>query len=539
MTADLQARLRDTGRLTALRRLGLLDATADEAFDRLTRLATRLLHAPVSLVSLVEGDRQVFKSCVGLPEPWTSRRETPLTHSFCQHVVASGDPLIIEDARRHPLVRDNLAISDLDVVAYAGIPLVTSDGYALGSFCVIDSRARVWTAEELAILRDLAAAAMTEIELRAATQEAQHQAREAERGRREKAALLESVTEGIFGVDPDGWCTFINTAAARMLGYASDELLGRRIHDLSHHSRADGSPYPAVACPVTRSLRSGEAVRVYDEMLWRQDGTAFPAEYSASPVVEDGRIAGAVVTFVDITERRRAAEEAGMAARQLAEQAKMLALLEERERIAMDLHDGVIQSLYGIALGLGARAYQENAENAGPAWQPVDEAIAQINRVIQQIRNYIFDLRPRSDADGGLRPGLELLAEELRVNGLIHPELDVSAGDEAALSPEIVAQVLAIAREAASNVIRHAGATAMTIRLRRSEDRLVIEMRDNGCGFDVGDPPRRGIGLRSMCERARAIGGETQILSRPGGGTDVRVELPVPERPRPSAEEGT
>ena len=537
MTAHLQERLRDTGRLTELRRLGLLDSTADEAFDRLTRLATRLLHAPVSLVSLVEGDRQFFKSCIGLPEPWTSRRETPLTHSFCQHVVASGDPLIIEDARRHPLVRDNLAIVDLDVVAYAGIPLVTSEGYALGSFCVIDSRPRVWAAEELAILRDLAAAAMTEIELRAAIQEAQHQAREAERGRREKAALLESVTEGIFGIDPDGRCTFINTAAANMLGYTSDELLGRRIHDLSHHSHADGSPYPADACPVAQSLRSREAVRTYDEILWRRDGTAFPSEYSSSPMVEDGRIAGAVVTFVDVTERRRVAEEARSASQQLAEQAKMLALLEERERIAMDLHDGVIQSLYGIALSLGARAYQENTD---PAWQPVDEAIAQINHVIQQIRNYIFDLRPRNDADGGLRPGLELLAKELRVNGLVHPELDVPAGEEAALSPEIVDQMLAIAREATYNVIRHARATAMTIRLRCNDDRLVLVMRDNGCGFDPGDPPRRGgLGLGNMSERARAIGGEARVVSRPGGGTEVRVELPVPQQPRPSAEEGT
>ena len=121
----------------------------------------------MALVSLVEQERQFFKSCVGLPEPWASRRQTPLSHSFCQHVVNAGEPLIIEDAREHPRVRDNLAIRDLDVIAYAGIPLITSAGHALGSLCAIDSEPRRWTEDEIATLRDLAASVVTEIEMRA------------------------------------------------------------------------------------------------------------------------------------------------------------------------------------------------------------------------------------------------------------------------------------------------------------------------------------------------------------------------------------
>ena len=153
-------------RLSALEQTSLLDASPDEAFDRLTRLATEILQAPISLVSLVEETRQYFKSCVGLPEPWATQRETPLTHSFCQHVVADAAPLIISDATQHPLVRDNLAIRDLGVVAYLGIPLTTSTGIVLGSFCVIDTHPRAWTKKEIALLTELAAWAMTEIELR-------------------------------------------------------------------------------------------------------------------------------------------------------------------------------------------------------------------------------------------------------------------------------------------------------------------------------------------------------------------------------------
>src|SRR5688572_18848051 len=115
--------LRESDRLAALRRTGLMDGAPEERFDRLTRLAARTLRVPVALVSLVDDSRQFFKSCVGLTEPWASMRQTPLTHSFCQHAVTTGRPLIINDAEADPLVRENLAIRDLGVVAYAGIPL--------------------------------------------------------------------------------------------------------------------------------------------------------------------------------------------------------------------------------------------------------------------------------------------------------------------------------------------------------------------------------------------------------------------------------
>jgi GAF domain-containing protein len=157
----------DPRRLRALQRSGLLGIRDDPAFDRLTRMATRVLGAPVALVSLVDRDRQVFASCLGLPEPWATRGETPLSHSFCQHAVDAREPLVVEDAREHPLLRTNLAIRDLGVVAYAGIPLIDDDGHALGTLCVIDDKPRRWTAEEIDLLRDLASSVMSEIRLRA------------------------------------------------------------------------------------------------------------------------------------------------------------------------------------------------------------------------------------------------------------------------------------------------------------------------------------------------------------------------------------
>ena len=161
--------VRDPSRLAALRRSGLLDSAAEDAFDRITALAAKLLNAPVALVSLVDEDRQFFKSLTGLAEPWAGERQTPLSHSFCQHTLAAGEPLVVEDAREHPVVRDNLAIRDLRVIAYAGAPLVTADGHALGTLCVIDHKPRAWTADQIDTLTGLAASVVTEIELRLAS----------------------------------------------------------------------------------------------------------------------------------------------------------------------------------------------------------------------------------------------------------------------------------------------------------------------------------------------------------------------------------
>jgi diguanylate cyclase len=160
--------IRDGARLAALRELGLLDTVGDVSFDRLTRLATTILGVPVSLVSLVDADRQFFVSQQGLQDEWARFRQTPLSHSFCQYAVATKRPLVVSDAREHPLVADNLAIRDLGVIAYAGMPLILDDGHAVGAFCAIDSQPREWTEVELSVLEDLAATVKELLDLRAA-----------------------------------------------------------------------------------------------------------------------------------------------------------------------------------------------------------------------------------------------------------------------------------------------------------------------------------------------------------------------------------
>lgn len=140
-----------------------MDSGAEVVFDRASRLASRILGTPVALLSLVDAERQFFKSSIGLDEGLTG---TPLSHSFCQYVVSQGRPLAVSDARIHPLLSTNGAVSDLQVIAYLGVPVRDGEGQVLGSLCAIDHKPRDWSEGDLADLTDLATIVETEIALR-------------------------------------------------------------------------------------------------------------------------------------------------------------------------------------------------------------------------------------------------------------------------------------------------------------------------------------------------------------------------------------
>lgn len=154
----------------SVKELGLLDRMDEASFTHLTQLASSILGVPVSLVSIIDkpNDRQFFKSIHGLAEPWLSKGETPLSHSFCQHVAYDNAPLIVENAPDYDRVKNNLAIPDLGVIAYLGVPIHDPHGRAIGALCAIDSSPKKWTDEDLATLEKLALCVDDAIRLRSA-----------------------------------------------------------------------------------------------------------------------------------------------------------------------------------------------------------------------------------------------------------------------------------------------------------------------------------------------------------------------------------
>jgi len=122
--------------------------------------------------------------------------------------------------------------------------------------------------------------------------------------------VLNSLVEGVYGVDTDGNCTFVNQSCLRMLGYQNDnELLGKNMHEFIHHAHSDGSPYPISECKIYRAYQVNQTANVSDEVFWHKDGTAIPVEYWSRPVAADGVVTGSIVTFIDITERKKAGDE--------------------------------------------------------------------------------------------------------------------------------------------------------------------------------------------------------------------------------------
>jgi two-component system, sensor histidine kinase and response regulator len=253
--------LGDQARLEALALSELMDSEPEEVFDRLTRLASKLLGAPVATMTLVDRDRQYFKSAVG-----TAVTQTPLSHSFCQHVVTDGAPVVVADARRDPRLRDNLAICDLDVVAYCGVPLTDADGHTLGSFCAIAHSPREWTEIEIEILTELAHNVMTELDLRAANRALA--ARE-----RETRSIIESAHDAFVATDAGYRIVDWNPAAERLFGWSAGEAIGLPACEtilpeltpgcgLARHISAGAPHLPALPIAATARHRDGHELQV-------------------------------------------------------------------------------------------------------------------------------------------------------------------------------------------------------------------------------------------------------------------------------------
>jgi len=361
--------------------------------------------------------------------------------------------------------------------------------------------------------------------------------------------IFENAVVGIYQTTREGQQLHVNAALARIYGYDSPEEMLSAISDVTRQLYVD----PTDREEFIRRLIEEGVITAWEVRYYCKDKSIIWVSESARAVYDaDGALSHYEGTLTNITERKRAEAQARDAAGRLAEQAKVLALLEERERIAMDLHDGVIQSLYAVALGLGAQVRTLTRDATGPQSPQGDQdsselraglvqAIGQINQIIPEIRNYIFGLHLYELGARGLRAGLTALAEELQVNALVRPSVEISEEVEGRLAPLAVANLLHLAREATSNVIRHAGASEVALRLARQDGDLVLTIHDNGRGFNPDTASDKDAvggaaqGLHNMAERARQAGGRVEIASTPGKGTTVRVFVPLDDAlPDPS-----
>jgi signal transduction histidine kinase len=203
---------------------------------------------------------------------------------------------------------------------------------------------------------------------------------------------------------------------------------------------------------------------------------------------------------------------------------RRLAVLEDRERIAKELHDGVIQSLF--AVGMSLQAAEGTLDDPEALRERLQAAVEDIDRAIRELRNYIFGLGPGGPADRHLDLALRDLVEEFRRGSDVAMRVDIDP-EAASLLTSNTADILQLVREAMANSVRHAGAETLALELRREDGEIVVEVEDDGSGFDPEDVSGGGRGLANLRDRAEAIGGRLEISSSRGRGTRVRLSIPA------------
>jgi PAS domain S-box-containing protein len=356
--------------------------------------------------------------------------------------------------------------------------------------------------------------------------------------------ILNAAGEGIFGLDIQGKHTFVNPAAAQMLGYTVNELIGRHSHTLWHYKKLDGSTYPVEECPIYAAYKDGRVHHGDDEVFWRKDGTCFPVTYTSTPIIEDESIVGAVVTFRDITERKQAEEQLKRLSDELA---RSNADLQQFAYTAShDLQEPII-AVAGF-VNLLAKRYKGKLDEKADEF--IENAIDGTNRMQALIRDLLDYSRVGStgksftptDCLSVLDKAVLNLQIALKESGAVITRDDL---------PTIMAdssQLIRLFQNLIGNAIKFRGKEAPKIHIsaNKKENEWIFSFKDNGIGIDPKfsdqifvmfqrlhkkkEYPGTGIGLATCKRIVERHGGRIWVESEPGKGSTFFFSIPARDK---------
>lgn len=531
MVRDPADVLRDPTRLAALRQTALLGTPPEEEFDRLARLAARVLGSSVAMVTLLDDERQFAKSVVGLSgEDAEALRDLPLSQSVCRHAVSGGRELVIPDARTDPRTRGSAGVERFGFAAYLAIPLVTRDGLALGALCVAAHTPRAWTPDDVEALRDLAAVVTAAVEHRRAEGEARRAEETLLAAETMFRALVEQSLAGIYVVEEDRF-TYVNPRFAEIFGRSRDELAaGERVLELvAPEDRA------SAAARLLRLLRGEEGTFRARFRGVGAGGAVVHVEVHGTPAEIDGRPA-VIGLLLDVTEgvRADAEREAALAARD-----RFYAMLSHELRTPLSailLYDELLLS-----------------EVYGPVTEPQREALDRTQRSARHLMELINDLLDLSKLEAGK---MERRVEDVELVEVVESvfqgvsTLAREHGCEVSLRvAERPIPILGDARRIRqillnllSNAVKYGDGSPVEVRCFRTARESVVEVADQGPGIAGEDLPRifedfvqlgegsaegTGLGLPIARRLAELMGGRLEVESTPGQGSTFRLTLPL------------
>ncbi len=351
---------------------------------------------------------------------------------------------------------------------------------------------------------------------------------------RNNELILKSAGEGIYGLDNEGNTTFINPAAAKMIGYSPEELIGKQQHSVLHHTKPDGSPYPREECPIYLAFKDGKVHHVLDEVFWRKDGSSFAVEYISTPIIDDGKILGAVVTFKDITERKKTELELKRSNAELEAFASTASHdLQEPLRKVITFGDRLKNKLSD--LDPQAKNDLERMQNATERMQLFINDLLKYSRVSSQTS--AFEKVDLNKLVEKVLEDLEVRISETKgtVNIVTLPTLEIDPFQIHQLFLNLVGNALKFHREGVSPVVTLDS-------FYDGNGNWQIKIEDNGIGFEekyadrIFEPFKRlhgrdayegtGVGL-AICRRiVNHHDGEITVQSCPEKGTKFLISLP-------------
>lgn len=511
-----------------LRSAGLLGTVPEERFDRIVRLAAKLIGVPMAMINVI-GEQQWTRASHGI-----EAGVTPLGDSICRHAVDEGGRLEVADLRRDDRFVDNRFVVESPGVRFYAAETLAVAGETIGTLCVLDTQPRELDREQLEVLGELAAWAEAELNNKALND----LAHEAQQSGALTRAVLQSAGDGIVASDPDGSILMANQAAADMLGWSPGELVGRTLHEIAHHTRPDGTPYPVAECPSHRAIDEGRSMPPHDDQFWRRTGEPLPIEMTVTSLDQsDGERGGAVTVFRDVSERREVQrlkdEFVGVVSHELRTpltsivgslkllHAEVAAPLDERQRPLVDMALRNAQRLGALVDDI----LDMDRLDAGrmPLRTATVDAADLARGVVEQLQGTaaLEDAELVLDATGtGLLVQVDLARMTQAITNLVGNALKFSAGG----------RVRVLARREGPEVLVEVADTGIGI---APEDVPVLfeRFRQVG-GIDPGRRKGTGLGLAITKAIVDQSGGRIEVTSAVGEGSVFTVVLPA-------ADEGT
>jgi signal transduction histidine kinase len=512
--------------------------------QRIIELAVKLTDARYGALGVVGSDGRLrdFITTGLTPEQRHAIGPLPVGEGILGVLIREAKPLRLQRISDDPR-RVGFPANHPPMQSFLGAP-VTARGRVFGNIYLTEKQsAKEFNAEDEAALVVLATQAGVAIENARLYEDARRRGQWLEAVREISTAILagaegDRVLQIIVRRARELVDAATSTIVTPAIGGGSDPLT-IRVADGAHATELIGLPVPTEGSVSGDVIRSGEPEVLADAS---RDGRAYQPMIALGnmgpmvlvPLVLRGRPFG-TLTVANPVGGAAFDEEAIRLVETFADQASValeygraqdelnrLSVLDERERIGRELHDGVIQSLFSVGMGLQAAA---NRSRDPEVQSRVESAVTEIDRAIRDLRNYIFGLRPGILADRQLEQALEDLAREFGEKSGVTTVTDLDGTIAAELAPR-AADLVQLTREALSNVGKHAQATTCRVSLHRDGDQAILEIDDDGRGFDP-TAPHAGLGLRNLHERGLAIGGQLTVESKAGEGTTVRFAVPI------------